>query len=360
MASSWLAHLTRELDSLEEVELRVPALEIAMLWRQLALLLRNGVPLVRATDVLKRQTASGALRLILDRSHERLLKGLSLSQIMRCFPGVFHQLSIGLVLSGERTGSLVNVLERLADLEERRLRRRAGTISALIYPVLLLLSTMAVGAIFLFFVAPGDQSLFALGSGPPPWPSRVLMALGDPKIWIGLILIGILCWLGAAALYRRYPLACDAQLLEIPVVGRWVRDTQVARVLDVLSGSLPVGFALTEALKLAQHVCTNREFARRFAGVLESVYNGQGLGDSLARTDMFPPFVTATIEVAEEAGQMDETLARLCVGVDEQVQESLDTVTSLMGPLFLGIAGVVAGFLALAIFLPIVSVTMSI
>lgn len=360
MASAWLAYLTRELDTFEEAELRAPAVEVAMLWRQLALLLRNGVPLVRATDVLRRQTSAPALRLILDRSHERLLKGMSLSQILRCFPGVFNKLAIGLVLSGEKTGSLVNVLERLADLEERRLRRRAGTISALVYPVLLLVSTVAVGAIFLLFVAPGDQSLFALGSGPPPWPSRVLMALGAPKIWIGLGILTVTGWFSAAALYRRFPLAWDARLLKLPVVGEWMRDTQVARVLDVLSGSLPVGFAVTEALKLAQHVCTNREFARRFSSAVESVYNGLGMGESLARTEMFPRFVTATIEVAEESGQMDETLSRLCVSVDEQVQDSLDTVTSLIGPLFLGLAGVLAGFLALAIFLPIVSVTMSI
>lgn len=360
MASSWLAYLTRELDSLEEAELRAPALEVALFWRQLAMLLRNGVPLVRATDVLRNQTPSASLRLILDRCHERLLKGMSLSQILRCFPGVFQDLAIGLVLSGEKTGALVNVLERLADLEERRMRRRASTVSALIYPFLLLLSTLAVGAIFLVFVAPGDQSLFALGSGPPPWPSRVLMALGDPRIWIVLGAGAVTGWLGAAALYRRFPLAWDARLLKLPVVGDWLRDTQVARVLDVLSGSLPVGFAMTEALKLAQHVCTNREFARRFASARESVYNGLGFGESLARTGMFPRFVTATLEVAEESGQMDETLARLCVSLDEQVQDSLDTVTSLIGPLFLGLAGVLAGFLALAIFLPIVSVTMSI
>ena len=360
MASQWLAYLTRELDTFEESELRVPALEIAMLWRQLALLLRNGVPLVRAADVLRRQTSSEALRLILDRAHERLLKGMSLSQILRAFPGVFNNLAVGLVLSGEKTGSLVNVLERLADLEERRLRRRAGAISALVYPILLLLSTLAVGAIFLIFVAPGDQSLFALGSGPPPWPSRVLMALGNPQIWIVLGVLLVFLWLGLGALYRRFPLAWDARLLRIPVVGEWLRDTQVARVLDVLSGSLPVGFAVTEALKLAQHVCTNREFARRFSAAVESVYNGLGMGESLARTEMFPRFVTATIEVAEESGQMDDVLSRLCVSVDEQVQDSLDLVTSLVGPLFLGCAGVLAGFLALAIFLPIVSVTMSI
>lgn len=359
MAVGWLTYLTRELDSYEEIELRVPAVEIAMLWRQLALLLRNGVSLARATHVIGQQTGSAPLRLILDRAHERLLQGLSLSQIMRCFPGVFGNLSIGLVYSGEKTGSLVNVLERLAELEERRLRRRASTISALIYPILLLLSTVVVGAIFLFFVAPGDQSLFALGSGPPPWPSRVLMALGDVRIWVALSALALLSWLGTLGFYRRHPLACDALLLEIPVLGRWLRDTQAARVLDVLSGSLPVGFALVEALKLAQHVCTNREFARRFESVVTSVYHGLGLGESLALTEMFPPFVTATIEVAEEAGHMDETLARLRVSVDEQVQDSLDTVVSLAGPLFLGIAGVVAGFLALAIFLPIVSVTMS-
>ncbi|MBX3170939.1 MAG: type II secretion system F family protein [Candidatus Eremiobacteraeota bacterium] len=360
MASRWLAYLTRELDSFEEAELRVPALEVALFWRQLAMLLRNGVPLARATEVLRSQTASAALRLILDRSHERLLKGMSLSQVLRCFPGIFNNLAVGLVLSGEKTGSLVNVLERLADLEERSMRRRASTMSALIYPVLLLLSTLAVSAIFLLFVAPGDQSLFALGGGPPPWPSRVLMALGDPKIWIALGTAAVTGWLAAAALYHRFPLAWDARLLKIPVVGEWLRDTQVARVLDVLSGSLPVGFAVTEALKLAQHVCTNREFARHFANAVESVYNGLGMGESLARTGMFPRFVTATIEVAEESGQMDNTLARLCLSVDEQVQDSLDTVTSLIGPLFLGLAGVLAGFLALAIFLPIVSVTMSI
>lgn len=360
MSSTWLAYLTRELDSFEETELRAPALEIALFWRQLAMLLRNGVPLVRATDVLRKQTPSASLRLILDRSHERLLKGLSLSQILRCFPGVFNNLAVGLVLSGERTGSLVNVLERLADLEERRLRRRASTISALIYPCLLLLSTVAVGAIFLIFVAPGDQSLFALGSGPPPWPSRVLMALGHPQIWVALATAALIGWLAATALYRRFPLAWDARLLRLPVVGEWLRDTQVARVLDVLSGSLPVGFSMTDALKLSQHVCTNREFARRFSSATESVYNGLGMGESLERTGMFPRFVTATIEVAEESGQMDETLVRLCASVDDQVQDSLDTVTTLIAPLFLGLAGVLAGFLALAIFLPIVSVTMSI
>jgi len=359
MAASWLAYLTRELDSLEEKELRVPIVEMTLFWRQLALLLRNGVPLVRATEVLLRQAVAPSLRLILERSHERLLRGLSLSQVMRCFPGVFSELAVGLVYSGEQTGSLVSVLERIAELDERRLKRRAGAISALVYPGLLLLCTALVGAIFVLFVAPGDQSLFALAGGPPPWPSRVLMALGDFRIWLLLFVLAVLSWLLGAALYRRYPLAFDALLLRLPGIGPWLRDTQIARVLDVLSGSLPVGYAVTEALKLAQKVCTNREFGRRFGGALESVYNGRGMGESLALTGIFPRFLTATIEVAEEAGQMDATLARLCVTVDEQVQDSLDAVTQLLAPLFLGVAGVLAGFLALAIFLPIVAVTMS-
>ena len=359
MASSWLAYLTRELDDLEEIELRVPAVDVALFWRQMALLLRNGVPMARAFEVLRRQAASPALRLIVERAHERLLKGLSLSQILRCFPGVFTPLAVGLVVTGEKTGSLVSVLERLADLEERRLRRRSSTLSALVYPVMLLISTAIVGAIFLLFVAPGDQSLFALSGGPPPWPSRVLMALGNPKLWFALGLAGFGLWLLLAALYRRFPLACDARALKLPVLGTWLRDAQIARVLDVLSGSLPVGFAVTEGLKLAQNVCTNREFARRFSAAVESVYHGVGLGESLAQTELFPRFVTATIGVAEEVGEMDRTLARLCASVDEQLQDSLDAVTSLIGPLFLALAGMLAGFLALAIFLPIVSVTMS-
>lgn len=359
MAASWLAYLTRELDSLEEKELRAPVVEIALFWRQLALLLRNGVPLVRATEVLLRQTSSPSLRLILERCHERLLRGLSLSQILRCFPGVFSELAVGLVFSGEKTGSLVSVLERIAELDERRLKRRAGTITALVYPVLLLICTILVGAIFVLFVAPGDQSLFSLAGGKPPWPSRVLMALGSFKLWLGLSVLAVLGWLLSAALYRRYPLAFDAYLLRLPGVGPWLRDAQIARIFDVLSGSLPVGFAVTEALKLAQKVCTNREFGRRFAGAVDSVYNGHGLGESLALTGMFPHFLTATIEMAEEAGQMDATLARLCVTVDEQVQDSLDAVTQLLGPLFLALAGALAGFLSLAIFLPIVAVTTS-
>ena len=356
---NWLSYLTGELDRLEESEVRVPAVQVAMFWRQLAVLFANGVPLVRAVEVLRRQSDNLALRMVLERCHERLLNGHRFSHTLRSYPGVFTQISVGLVVSGESTGALVCSLERIAELEERGLRRRATTVTALAYPVLLLVCTLLVGLLFVTFVAPGDSGLYALAGGHIPWPSRVLMAMSNLNVWLALALIGALLVIFASRLYARYPLPVDAWLLRLPGIGGWLRASQAARVLDVLSSSLPAGFAVIEALKLARHVCTNREFARRFSGTIEQIYEGQGMGESLRSTELFPPFVTASIEVAEEVGKLDATLIRLCQSVDEQVQDALEEVTRLIAPLFLALAGVLAGFLALAIFLPSVAVTMS-
>lgn len=268
-----------------------------------------------------------------------------------------------MIAVGERTGGLTESALRLADLTERQFRLRRSITSALAYPAVLLGVILAVGALFVLVIAPGDQGLFAMFGGKLPWPSQVLVSLSkglrSPWFWIlvGVVLPAL--GLAAGRLLRAWPglrLAVDTWLWRAPLVGELVRKSLSARVLAVLSASLRVGIPALEAMNLARQVAVNQVLDQGLARATERFREGTDLATALEAQQVFPRVVTALMAVGQETGTLDGLLNRACVLFEEDVEAALTRLSKMLEPLLLALAGLAATFVALATLLPVLEI----
>ena len=323
-------------------------------------MIQAGISLPDSFSYLEKGETNPAFRKVLASCLDVILKGLPMSAGMKKHPEVFPVLTIEMVANGESTGALVNTLGQLAMLQERGQERVLRVKAALAYPTCLLVVMLLVVALFITFVAPGDEGMFGVLGDDVPWPSKVLIALSafltNPLLMLGAAAVITTCVL----LFRRayyesadFRLAVDRYCLSLPVVGRLLARLDSARSLDVLASSLRVGLSIVQALKNAIRVVSNEKFRRDLIDANEAIMGGVGLGVALARTTRIPRFATSLIEVAEEAGELDNALERSAAILDEDVNDALGQLVALAEPLFLTLGGLAAGFVAVATFLPI-------
>ena len=323
-------------------------------------MLNAGVSLADSLENLVKSEADSSLRPAMISCLQALLQGERMSSGMRRHSDIFGRFSIKMVYVSEKTGSLTSGLDKLARLEEKMLERTQKIQSALAYPFCLSLVMLSVAAVFVFFVAPGDDGLFRLLGGDLPWPSLVLIQISSLITNPLLIVIGVTLFGFGALSFRKlysssssFRLQTDRLLLLTPVIGKLITKFETVRFFECLSCSLKIGLPLLESLSSSIGVVQNVHFQKDLLKVYGDIVEGRGVGESFSRRTRIPKLVIALIEVAEETGTLDSTLSRAATILEEELDQLVASALLLLEPLLIAIGGLIAGFVAIATFLPI-------
>ncbi len=341
---------------------RPSSVQVGQFLRQLAVLVRAGVPLLRALETLVRQAPSSGLKTTIERLAAAVRAGKRLSEQMVHEPGVFSAMEVGMVRAGEAGGALAPVLARVAAGRDKAQRLRRRLRSATAYPSLVMLVAAVIVTGLLLFVVPRFQEIFATQLRGQPLPALTQAVISTALfvrthvLFGGAGLAGIVAlarWLAGTARGRRWR---DQLVLRAPVIGPLVRRIAVAGFARTLSASLESGVALLPALALARDTAGNVVVARALAGVMARVKSGDGLAGPLRAIPVFRGMPADMIEVGEESGALPEMLSRVAEIYDDEVDAALTTLLTLIEPALIVTMAVVVGTLVIALFLPIVRI----
>jgi type IV pilus assembly protein PilC len=330
--------------------------------RQLSVLVRAGVPLLRALESLGRQAEAPGLRALVGRLADAVRAGNRLSDQMAREPRAFAAVEVAMTRAGEAGGTLAPVLARLAAQREQaqRLRRRLWAATA--YPLLVMLVAAVIVAGLLLFVVPRFQEILATqlrGQPLPPLTQAVIgtaLFLRTHALAGGVALAGMaagLRWLAGTGRGRRWR---ERLALALPLAGPLARRLAVAGFARTLAASLESGVALLPALALARNTAGNGVVARALSGVIARVKAGDSLAGPLRAVPGFHGMPADMIEVGEESGALPEMLLRLAEVYEEEVDATLTALVALIEPALIVVMAVVVGTLVLALFLPIVRI----
>ena len=337
---------------------RITAQDIAFFTRQLATMMKAGVPLLQSFDIVaKGHSNPSVTKLLLDIKTE-VETGSSLGQAFRKYPLYFDTLYCNLVAAGEQAGILDALLDRLATYQEKMMAIKGKIKKALFYPVSILVVAFIVTAVIMIFVIPQFKELFqSFGAGLPA-PTLVVMQISEIFVGYWYIIFGSIFGAGyflANALKRSEKLqfARDRLMLKLPVVGDMVRKATVARWTRTLSTMFAAGVPLVEALDSVAGAAGNRVYYNATKRIQAEVSTGSSLTVAMQNSGVFPNMVLQMTAIGEESGALDGMLSKVADFFEREVDDAVDALASLMEPLIMAVLGVLIGGLVIAMYLPI-------
>ena len=336
---------------------RLSAAALALLTRQLATLIRAGMPLDEALRALGEQTGARRLRAVLADVCARISEGASLHEAMSVYPAVFPEFYCSMVAAGEAGGQLDEALERLADYTEARRALRQSLSMALIYPAILTLVSLLVLAVLLVYVVPEVVRVFQQTGQTLPWLTSALIAISQTlreSGWIILLAGASALLLGRVLLGRPLVRArYDRLLLELPFIGRINRIRHAARLTRSLAILTKSGVPLLEALQISSRMIINIPLRAAVQDAAVSVREGGRLHKALSACGWFPPLLVQMLASGEESGELDDMLARAAAHQEQELKTILATATALFEPFIIVVMGALVLAIVLAILLPI-------
>jgi general secretion pathway protein F len=337
---------------------RPSASDVAVLTRQLATLVRAGVPLVESITALVDQVEKESLVRILTDVAENLKEGINFATCLSAHPKVFPSLYVNMVAAGEASGTLEGVLERLADFMEGQARLKGKLISALAYPVLMTLIAAVLVAALMIGVVPKVTTMFENMQQELPWYTALLIFVSDTlAAYWWLILGGIALAIYVFRRWRSAPagrMIWDRFMLRVPIFGRLNLLVAVARFSRTLSTLLASGVALLPAMDIVKSVLENVQLELVVKTAIGSIREGESIAEPLRRSGYFPPMVTHMIAVGEKTGQLEQMLQNVSRAYEADVETRVTALTSLLEPLIIVVMGGMVAFIAMAIIMPLV------
>jgi general secretion pathway protein F len=337
---------------------RASAADVAVMTRQLATLVRAGVPLVDSIAALTEQVEKEQLVRVLTSVRETLNEGTSFSKSLEAHPTVFPTLYINMVAAGEASGTLEAVLERLADFMEGQARLRGKVTAALAYPVLMMFIGTVLVSVLMVAVVPKVTSIFDNLGHALPWYTRLLIGVSNVVSGYWWLIIAVV--VGSVMFFRRWKktpagkLKWDTFRLAVPVFGRLQLLVSVARFARTLSTLLSSGVQLLQAMEIGRHVLENERLESVIFEAIGSIRGGESIAEPLKRSQVFPPMVTHMIAVGEKTGQLEQMLENVSRAYEADVETRVVALTSLLEPLMIVALGGVVGFIAMAILMPLI------
>ncbi len=335
--------------------------KVAFMMRQMSLLVHTGTPVVEALASLEKQAPQGEWRVVLKLVRSKVEEGKSLAEAMSLRPDYFDAVCRSLVAAGESGGQLHEMCDRLSKLVRQQVRIRKTVGHAMIYPGLLMCVALGVTITMITFVLPRFEGLFAtLGSDLPPM-TKILMQIshfvrGQWYFVLGGIVgtaVGLVSYLRT----RHGQRSLDIAALKIPKLGHFTRAYATARIARVLGTLLEARVPLLEALALTRYVVRNSLYVSLLERAEETVIRGEPLSAALDDPAMLPQSVIEAVRSGEKTGQLAPVLASVADFMDEDTEQTIRTVTSLLEPLILLFLGVVVGTMAISMMLPLFDLT---
>ncbi len=349
---------------LQQFRDRIALQDVVIFSRQLATLLSAHLPLVQSLNALSEQTENPALRRVVTEVKDQVNEGSSLATAMRKHPKVFPPLYTNMIQSGESSGSMDVVCRRLADFLESQLSLNRKVSGAMIYPAILILLATTVVAFMMTAVMPKILTIFESQGQSLPLPTRVLQAISNGMMhWWWLVLI-----LGGAGFYSfrkwketpRGHEAFDTFMLKVPVFGLLIRKVAIARFTRTLSTLLTSGITILQALDITKNVLNNVVLENAIAKARESISEGSSIAGPLKASGVFPPIVTHMVLVGEQSGELEQMLLKVADTYDDEVSQTISTLTTLLEPVIIVIMAVVILLIVIAVLLPIIQMTSAI
>lgn len=335
--------------------------EVVLFTRELATLLGAGVALDRALGILVNLAGAGSrVGGLASRVLEQVKGGAQLSQALESQDGVFSRFYLNLVRAGELGGAMESTLERLAEYLERSKELRDTVTTALIYPLLLLIMSMASLLVLLTFVVPQFQEMFDSAGKELPVPTQIVIAVAQGLKdygWLGaLLVLAAIAWLRWQWLDPERRLRMDTRLLALPGVGNLIRMVEVANLSRTLATLLGNGVPLLGALSVARETLNNRVMVQAVAVATENLRQGGAMTTALIESGAFPEMALHMVKLGEESGRLGEMLERVATTYDKEVRVAIQRLLALLEPaLIIGLGILIAGIIV-SILMAILSV----
>jgi type IV pilus assembly protein PilC len=351
--------LDREI-SLPGFKKKVKSKEISIISRQLATMVNSGLTLIRALNILEQQTENPKLAAIIADVRTRVEQGSSLSASMEANPEVFNHLYVSMVRAGEVGGALDETLNRLADTLESQVRLRSKVKSAMAYPMVVLGLIILIVSGMLLFVVPIFQKMYEDLGGDLPVPTRLLINFSNLITTFWWLVLALL--VGGVIGFRRWKKSPDGRRawdrlkLRTPILGNVVQKVAISRFARTLSVLSRTGVPVLQALDIVSTTSGNSLVSDAIADVQASVKRGESLAGPLHRHAVFPPMVTQMMAVGEETGAIDTMLSKVADFYDQEVDDTVSALTSLIEPLLIIVMGVAVGGILIALYLPMFNI----
>ncbi len=329
--------------------------ELAEVTRQMATLLRAAIPIVDALSAVAKQMVNPSFQLVMSEVRRSVAEGKGLGASMADHPSIFSDLYVNMVKAGESSGTLDVVFDRLADFTESQARLRGKVMSAMMYPIIMMVVGTGIVSLLMVFVVPKMTQMFEEMGGKLPALTRGLVAVsGFLESWWHVTLASIVIFVVWFNRFRKGAgrKAWDSFALRAPVFGPIVRMVAVARFTSTLGTLLHSGVPIMAALEITKHVVSNLVLAGVVDDAKEAVKQGDSLAKPLERSGHFPPMVCHMISVGEASGSLEEMLANISKSYEEQVNNKLGMLTALLEPVMIVGMGVVVALIVFAILTP--------
>ena len=332
--------------------------EITMFSRQLATMLAAGIPLVQGLTVVSEGSPSGALADLVRKIKVDVESGSSLSSTLKKNPQYFDELFCNLIESGEQSGTLDNMLNRIALYQEKMDSLRRKIKKALYYPIAVILIAGIVTAILLIKVVPTFKDMFKGFGADLPTFTQFVLNISDTLQHYGLYVVTGLAAIGffLVKLHQKnmaFRHLIERMSLKLPVFGSIIRKTIVARFARTLSTTSAAGVPLTDALESVARAAGNVVYAKAISEIKEGLSTGQQMRTVMKRTGVFPGMVVQMVGIGEESGALEDMLGKIATIYEEEVDTAVDGLTTLLEPLIMLVLGIIVGGLVIAMYLPI-------
>ncbi|MFC1546871.1 type II secretion system F family protein [bacterium] len=330
--------------------------DIALFSRQLAVLVSAGVPIVQCLEILSGQLENKFLSDIVKRIKEDIETGVSITEAMEKHPNAFSELYVSMINAGEVGGILDIILDRIANYLESMQALKSKVKSAMAYPAVVLFIAMTVTFFIMTFVVPKFTEMFVSAGGSLPAPTAVLISIsGFLKRYFILIILGLI---GAGAAFKAYIKTdqgrynIDSKVLKLPVFGDLATKVSVAKFSRTLGILISSGVPILQAMETVAKTAGNKIVEKEILNAKDSIREGEKISEPLKKSGIFPPMVIAMISVGEETGNLDTMLIKISDFYDQEVNNAVEAVTSMIEPLIIVVMGVVIGGIVVALFLP--------
>lgn len=337
---------------------KIKPMDIALFTRQMATMMKAGVPLLQSFDIIAEGVDNPNMRKLVDDVKQEVAAGNSFAASLRRKPEYFDELYCNLVESGEQSGALETLLDRIATYKEKTEALKAKIKKAMNYPIAVIVVALIVSAILLIKVVPQFQSVFSSFGAELPAFTLMVIGLSEAlQAWWFIILIAIF---GIAFSFKeahkrseKFRNWMDRTILKLPIVGDILYKAAVARFSRTLATTFAAGVPLVDALDSVAGASGNIVFKSATYKIKSDVSTGMQLNFSMRTTGVFPTMAVQMTAIGEESGALDEMLGKVATFYEEEVDNKVDGLTALMEPLIMSVLGVLVGGLVIAMYLPI-------
>jgi type IV pilus assembly protein PilC len=332
--------------------------DLCFFTRQLATMMKAGVPLLQSFDIVARGHANPSMSRLLQDIRADVETGTSLNQAFRRYPQYFDALFCNLVMAGEQAGILEELLTRLALYKEKTLAIKGKIRSALVYPIAIMAVAFIVTAVIMIWVVPAFKNVFSSFGADLPTPTLVVIWMSDQfvRYWYGILAVMTISSTLFIRAWKKSPLMqakTDRLLLNLPVFGSVVRKAVIARWTRTLSTMFAAGVPLVESLDSVGGAAGNAVYHAATRKIMAAVTSGTSLTMAMQHAQVFPSIVTQMVAIGEESGALDQMLGKIAEFYEEEVDAAVASLSSLMEPAIMVILGVLIGGLVIAMYMPI-------